>query len=77
VRLDFSEGQQALWDAANSSASYSVSRHAIDEVILECHRPKCNAHHPGNDEIVRLLWAVFCDSLRDRALGLEDGKGTE
>lgn len=76
TRLEMTEAQQALWDAANSSLPYSISRFAIDEEILECHRPKCNAHHPSNDRIVELVWASFCDALRQRALGLDDGKGT-
>lgn len=74
---DFTPAQQALWDAANAGVPYEISRFAIDDTILECHRPKCNAHHPSNDLIVELLWAQFCDALRERAISLEDGKGNE
>lgn len=74
---DFSEAQQALWDAANSSLPYEISRGAVDEVIVECHAKKCNSYHPSNDRVVELIWGAFCEALRLRALALEDGKGTE
>jgi hypothetical protein len=77
VYLDFSEAQQALWDAANSSLPYSVSRFAMDELRLECHKPRCGQHHPDVDELVSVLWRQFCEALRLRALTLDNGKGAE